>query len=307
MGFRDYDPGLNRFLTRDMYNGALADMRLALDPWNMNRYAFAGGNPISFVELDGHRYIVADEVYAHSITGKIVEDRSSSTASGSSAGNSSSYGSSIGNLADYVGDFLAGALFRLADNFTLGYVGAVNPELDPSDKSRAYVEGALAGDLVSFKTGGEMFVSGVGGAVLTSETGVGTLAFGALGVYGGAVTGKSGVSIAEDLTLLYSKGVDSGGSPKITKPYKRPKGATTAAQRASVQGKPCVECGKIAPKMYADHKKPLVVEYYETGTIDRKRMHDLDAVQPHCPTCSSRQGGYPSWFSRKMKEMLGLD
>ncbi|WP_170109759.1 RHS repeat domain-containing protein, partial [Melghirimyces profundicolus] len=54
MGFRDYDPGLNRFLTRDMYNGALADMNLAMDPWNMNRYAFAGGNPVTMVELDGH-------------------------------------------------------------------------------------------------------------------------------------------------------------------------------------------------------------------------------------------------------------
>src|SRR5690606_20331380 len=63
MGFRDYDPGLNRFLTRDMYNGALEDMQLTLDPWNMNRYAFAGGNPISFVELDGHRIIVVDGVY----------------------------------------------------------------------------------------------------------------------------------------------------------------------------------------------------------------------------------------------------
>ncbi|MGW0826472.1 hypothetical protein [Streptomyces sp. NPDC002845] len=26
MGFRDYNPGLNHFTTRDMYNGALADM-----------------------------------------------------------------------------------------------------------------------------------------------------------------------------------------------------------------------------------------------------------------------------------------
>src|SRR5690606_5199242 len=86
MGFRDYDPGLNRFLTRDMYNGALEDMQLTLDPWNMNRYAFAGGNPISFVELDGHRYIVADGVYAHSITGKIVEDRSSSSSGTSTRG-----------------------------------------------------------------------------------------------------------------------------------------------------------------------------------------------------------------------------
>ncbi|MFJ9802118.1 DNRLRE domain-containing protein [Streptomyces wuyuanensis] len=54
MGFRDYSPGLNRFTTRDMYNGALADMNLGADPFTGNRYAFAGGNPTSFVELDGH-------------------------------------------------------------------------------------------------------------------------------------------------------------------------------------------------------------------------------------------------------------
>ncbi|MFE5484390.1 DNRLRE domain-containing protein [Streptomyces sp. NPDC056527] len=54
MGFRDYDPGLNRFTTRDMYNGALADMNLGSDPFTGNRYAFAGGNPTSFVEMDGH-------------------------------------------------------------------------------------------------------------------------------------------------------------------------------------------------------------------------------------------------------------
>ncbi|MEV3993747.1 DNRLRE domain-containing protein, partial [Streptomyces sp. NPDC049837] len=55
MGFRDYNPGLNRFTTRDMYNGALADMGLGTDPFTGNRYAFTGGNPISFIELDGHR------------------------------------------------------------------------------------------------------------------------------------------------------------------------------------------------------------------------------------------------------------
>ncbi|RZB19448.1 DNRLRE domain-containing protein [Streptomyces sp. F001] len=56
MGFRNYDPGLNRFLTRDSYSGALADISLATDPFTGNRYAFAGGNPISFVELDGHLF-----------------------------------------------------------------------------------------------------------------------------------------------------------------------------------------------------------------------------------------------------------
>jgi hypothetical protein len=54
MGFRDYNPGLNRFLTRDSYNGALADMDLGADAWTGNRYAFTGGNPISRIEVDGH-------------------------------------------------------------------------------------------------------------------------------------------------------------------------------------------------------------------------------------------------------------
>ncbi len=54
MGFRDYDPGLNRFLTRDLYNGALNDLDLATDPFTNNRYTFAAGNPISNIELDGH-------------------------------------------------------------------------------------------------------------------------------------------------------------------------------------------------------------------------------------------------------------
>ncbi|WP_405104077.1 DNRLRE domain-containing protein [Micromonospora sp. NBC_01412] len=57
MGFRNYSPGLNRFLTRDNYNGALSDMKLGLNPWTGNRYAFGGGNPISMVEIDGHTVV----------------------------------------------------------------------------------------------------------------------------------------------------------------------------------------------------------------------------------------------------------
>jgi hypothetical protein len=41
-----------------MYNAALADIRLGTDPWNTNRYAFAGGNPITGIELDGHYAIL---------------------------------------------------------------------------------------------------------------------------------------------------------------------------------------------------------------------------------------------------------
>ncbi|MEV3993649.1 DNRLRE domain-containing protein [Streptomyces sp. NPDC049837] len=72
MGFRDYDPGLNRFTTRDMYNGALADMGLGSDPFTGNRYAFTGGNPISNVEIDGHiafaiPFVAAAAVFAAAV------------------------------------------------------------------------------------------------------------------------------------------------------------------------------------------------------------------------------------------------
>ena len=91
----------------------------------------------------------------------------------------------------------------------------------------------------------------------------------------------------------------------ITKKYKRPTGQTKA-QKDSVQGKPCVVCGTVTNKQVADHKDPLVVEYWRTGKNDLAHQRSVNAVQPHCPTCSRKQGGYMSAFSKKMKNLLGL-
>ncbi|MFE4415428.1 DNRLRE domain-containing protein [Streptomyces sp. NPDC056821] len=55
MGFRDYDPAINRFISRDMYNGAEADMNLGADPATASRYAFTAGNPVNSIEIDGHQ------------------------------------------------------------------------------------------------------------------------------------------------------------------------------------------------------------------------------------------------------------
>lgn len=60
MGFRDYAPSLNTFTTRDTYNGALDDLALGIDPYTASRYAYGAGNPISMIELDGHRPIDAN-------------------------------------------------------------------------------------------------------------------------------------------------------------------------------------------------------------------------------------------------------
>ena len=94
---------------------------------------------------------------------------------------------------------------------------------------------------------------------------------------------------------------------QITIPYKRPPGSVTSAQRASVQNKPCVDCGNTASTMVADHKYPLVKEYYETGKIDIKKMKDVNSVQPQCPTCSAKQGAEMTKYSRKQKKANGLE
>jgi hypothetical protein len=54
MGARRYGADPGRFLEQDLFMGALSDLGLTLDPLTQNRYALAGGNPISFAEWDGH-------------------------------------------------------------------------------------------------------------------------------------------------------------------------------------------------------------------------------------------------------------
>jgi RHS repeat-associated protein len=81
LGFRDYNPGLNRFLTRDQYNGALADQNLTTNPYSGNRYNLAAGNPINRIEIDGHMAIEEDavgtdpEVFAGMVAADISSQR----------------------------------------------------------------------------------------------------------------------------------------------------------------------------------------------------------------------------------------
>ncbi len=129
--------------------------------------------------------------------------------------------------------------------------------------------------------------------------------------FGGNPQGFFGSSIPDIATIRNGSIYLTNGrpltGPTITEPYSRPSGATTRAQRQSVQGQPCVDCGAITPNQVADHKTPLVQEYYETGTIDTEYMRSLDAVQSQCPTCSARQGSILSRFSREMKKLFGLE
>lgn len=112
-------------------------------------------------------------------------------------------------------------------------------------------------------------VAGAGTAITA-----GIIASPLLFTVGGVVVAKEAVSHVTGIPLGLKgllQGMGKGfakKAPQITKAYTRPSGATTKAQRQSVQGKPCVDCGKATSKQFADHKDPLVKEYYENGVID---------------------------------------
>jgi RHS repeat-associated protein len=54
MHARAYRPEHARFLTQDRYASASQDLLLQADPLTQNRYAFAGANPVTNIEFDGH-------------------------------------------------------------------------------------------------------------------------------------------------------------------------------------------------------------------------------------------------------------
>jgi len=57
MGARRFGPDTGRFLQPDLFLGALSNLGLSTDVLTGNRYALAAGNPLSFLESDGHRLI----------------------------------------------------------------------------------------------------------------------------------------------------------------------------------------------------------------------------------------------------------
>jgi RHS repeat-associated protein len=106
MGFRNYDPGLNTFTTRDMYNGALADMNLSTNPLTGNRYAFAGGNPTTNIEYDGHFAGIDDLFEAAAAAVVLVGLTSYYVANGKDL--QTAVGDSVDSITNSIHDFIAG-------------------------------------------------------------------------------------------------------------------------------------------------------------------------------------------------------
>lgn len=153
---------------------------------------------------------------------------------------------------------------------------------------------ALGGDVAGTAL---PFVTGVGLGIKLIEHG---------GDIAKTVEHSRAVAKTIDSTRELKMGEKFVPNSSITSKYTRPSGATTKAQREFVQGKPCVTCGILGDPMVADHKLPLVKEYYSTGKINTNNMKSIKAVQPQCMGCSQKQGGLLSNFSKTIKKALKL-
>ena len=85
MQAREYRPEVGRFLSQDRFEAAGADLALQSDPLTQNRYAFAGGNPVSNIEWDGHRPVANAQNGPVNSDGRSVGNGNGGNPEGSSA------------------------------------------------------------------------------------------------------------------------------------------------------------------------------------------------------------------------------
>ena len=102
MGARRFGPDTSRFLQSDRYAQALSNLGLSVDPLTSNRYSLAGGNPLSFVEVDGHM-VTADGGGGGSRTPTTSD---SDGDSGSGGWSLSDTVGAIGDAVEEAGEFL---------------------------------------------------------------------------------------------------------------------------------------------------------------------------------------------------------
>jgi RHS repeat-associated protein len=314
---RWYDPTTARFTSQDSYLGTIDE------PPSLHRYIYANSNPTRYTDPTGH-YIATDEerrqlgrMFNRQMAPLIKDNRPDWE-----RGEAQVYRETL--FAEFTGRVFAPTFKTYYGLKNMSQLGDGSPRMFIEGQVETVMAGAIP---LVVKEGAGALVDRV--PVLGTDVGV--FAKSALSraraalepVTQGAQEFLS--SVAERLPRL-EWSADPGANLGNLKFAKRPSGVpaddfvpnpaagrytratgTTAAQRASVQGKPCVDCGETAARQVADHIDPQVVQHFREGKVDVEAQRALDAVQPHCPTCSATQGGWLAQFGRRMKEALGLE
>ncbi|WP_249669914.1 RHS repeat-associated core domain-containing protein, partial [Polycladospora coralii] len=63
LGFRNYFPGTGRFMSPDSYTNAKEHVGLFMNAMTNSLYSYTDGNPISYIDPDGHIPVTDDDDY----------------------------------------------------------------------------------------------------------------------------------------------------------------------------------------------------------------------------------------------------
>jgi RHS repeat-associated protein len=264
---RYYDPALGIFLSPDTWDPTLPGV-------DINRYAYAGNDPVNGSDRNGHHYV--------------------------SNGNRDGWQDRGGEWHNH-GDGSRGDISRQYQEY--GYYRRTGYGPEPGTTADFFAAHGTA----ARKTLNNTIVGVKDAADWLNSKVTGDPRYDYSNEYQApnSQTEASLMSANNDV-IASVPGVKFKGIPNkspLNSPYKRPAGATTPEQRAAQQGLPCMTCQSTTSPMIANHKTPLVKEYYSTGRVDLAKARTLGAVGPHCPTCSAREGAAMSRWSQEMRRL----
>jgi len=306
MGARRFGPDVGRFLQQDQFSGALSDMALSFDPLTQNRYALAGGNPLSFIEWDGHMVMMdgngnGSKNPAPVGTGgggdgsRNIQQTQADTSSDNTASSGGGIGDAIGGLWDAAWDLTIGsAPERMM--FMANPIGTVGSQMKAAyDAEGGGLWGVAAAanqanpvyhglwsweNMRQASARGDTRAAWKHGAMMTVH-GAETLAL--------AVGGASAVGARASAPT-------SAAAPAFSRSQY---GRVPGSVRSNVldDSPVCAYCGKN-PATQVDHVDSLKNDWVAGGWLDdyatrTQRVNSADNLVGACATCNPSKGALP--------------